>query len=356
MYSLRQDCIMDALEFDGRKISDDSSTFVIAEAGSNHNGDFSMAKELIDVAADAGADAVKFQTFRAENVYVKESGQAEYLDDDRTLYEIIADMEMPYEWIPELEEYARSRDILFMSTPSDPRAADELESYVPIYKIESWHLSNHPYLRYLATKDKPLILSTGAHDMDEVEETVQILHDEGVDFALLHCVSAYPTPLDEINVRVIDTLRKAFDVPIGLSDHTTNPTVAPAAAVALGANVVEKHFTLDNTLEGPDHDFALEPDELDAMVTAIRDTEQALGDGRKRIFAAEEELVDVSRRFIHATADIDAGEQLTEDNIEILSPGQREPGLLPKHYTEVLGMHATRDIEADEGITWNDIE
>jgi len=243
---------MEPIEFDGGRVADDAQTFVIAEAGSNHNGDLGMAKKLVDAAAKAGADAVKFQTFRADDVYVEDSGQAEYLDDDRSLYEILESMEMPYDWIPELHKYANQQGIHFMSTPSDPRAVDELEDYVPAYKVESFHLSNHPFLRYLATKDKPLILSTGAHEMDEIEEAVAVLSEENVsDFVLLHCVSAYPTPLDQINVKIVEILREKFNVHTGLSDHTLNPTVAPTAAVTLGANVVEKHFTIDKTLDGP---------------------------------------------------------------------------------------------------------
>lgn len=338
-------------------IGDDSSTFIIAEAGSNHNGELRLAKELVDVAVDAGADAVKFQTFRAEDVYVEDSGQAEYLDDDRSLYEIIEAMEMPYDWIPELHEYATDQGIYFMSTPSDPRAVDELEPYVPAYKVESFHLSNHPFLRYLASKDKPLILSTGAHEMDEIEEAVSVLRDENVDaFSLLHCVSSYPTPLDQINVRVVETLRERFNVPTGLSDHTLEPVTAPAAAVAVGASIVEKHITLDKSMEGPDHEFALEPDEIDEMVTAIRNTEKALGDGVKRLVDAEEELHEKARRFIHARTDIEAGETLTDENIGLLSPGERDSGLLPKHYDDILGRTASRDIEKSAGIGWDDVE
>lgn len=348
---------MDPISFEGGTIGGDADTFVIAEAGSNHNGDLGLAKDLVDSAADAGADAIKFQTFRAEEVYVEDSGQAEYLDDDRSLYDILAAMEMPYDWIPELHDYARERDILFMSTPSDPRSVDELEPYVPVYKVESFHLSNHPFLRYLASKDKPLVLSTGAHEMDEITEAVGVLENEGVDdFVLLHCISGYPTPLDQINVRVVETLREQFEVHTGFSDHTLDPTTAPAAAVALGATVVEKHFTLDKSMEGPDHEFALEPDELDAMVTTIRKTERALGDGVKRLADAEKELHDKARRFVHTRQDIAAGEELTRDNLGLLSPGERDPGLLPKHYEEVLGRTASRDIEKSKGITWDDVD
>jgi len=347
---------MTPIELNDHTIGADE-TFVIAEAGSNHNSDLDLAYELIDAAVDAGADAVKFQTFHADEVYVEESGQAEYLEDERSLYEIIESMEMPYDWIPKLQDYATRQGILFLSTPSDPRSADELEEYVPLYKVESFHLSNHPYLRYLASKQKPLILSTGAHEMDEIAEAVDVLREEGIeDFVLLQCISGYPTPLDQINTRVVETLREEFDVLTGLSDHTLDPVTAPSAAVALGASVVEKHFTLDRTMEGPDHEFALEPDELDEMVTAIRKTECALGDGVKRLSEVEQELHDKARRFIHARTNIKAGEKFTEGNIGLLSPGELDPGLLPKHYDDVLGETASRDIKKSQGITWDDIE
>jgi N-acetylneuraminate synthase len=347
---------MKPIKFDNGRIADEAMTFIIAEAGSNHNGDLSTAKGLVDAAASAGADAVKFQTFRAEEVYVQDSGQAEYLDDDRSLYEILEAMEMPYEWIPKLHDYAREQGILFMSTPADRHAVDKLEPYVPVYKIESFHLSNHPFLRYVANKDKPLLLSTGAHEMDEIYEAVDVLRQLEAEFALFHCVSGYPTPLDQINVRVADTLREEFNVHTGLSDHTLDPIIAPTAAVALGANMIEKHITLDKTMDGPDHEFALEPNELNELVTTIRKTEQALGDGVKRLADAEQELYNKSRRYIHARTDISAGEKLTRDNIGLLSPGECEPGLLPKHYEEVVGKRASQDIQRSMGITWEDIE
>jgi N-acetylneuraminate synthase len=226
-----------------------------------------------------------------------------------------------------------------------------------MFKIESFHMSNHPFLRYVARKAKPIILSTGAHHLEEVAEAVSVLEEQAVsDLILLHCVSGYPTPLDQINVRVVETLRERFGVATGISDHTLDPTTAAVAAVSLGASVVEKHFTLDKSMPGPDHGFALEPDELDEMVTAIRKTERALGDGVKRLAEAEKELHDKARRFIHARTDISAGETFTEDNIGLLSPGELDPGLLPKHYDEVLGSTATRDIEQSAGITWDDIK
>lgn len=340
-----------------RPVGPDEPTFVIAEAGSNHNGELDLAKELVDAAVDAGADAVKFQTFRAEDLYVQDSGEAEYLDDDRSLYEIIESMEMPYEWIPELHEYCREQDVYFMSTPFDERSADELAEYVPAWKVASYTSSHHPFLRYLADTEKPIIMSTGAHDLSEIEESVDVLRTAGTEaFALLQCVAAYPTPIEAINVKVVETLADRFGVPTGLSDHTLDPVTAPSAAVSLGASVVEKHFTLDKTMEGPDHEFALEPGELDRMVSAIEDTYTALGTGEKTVLNVEQELYQKARRSIHAVDDIEAGEELTKENLKILRPGKREKGLHPKFYDELIGGTTTRDIQKGEGIDWDDIE
>lgn len=339
-----------------RPVGPEEPTFVIAEAGSNHNGDIELAKELIDVAVDAGADAVKFQTFRADDMYVENSGEVEYLDDDRTIYEIIESMEMPYEWIPELHEYCRERGVYFLSTPFDERSAAELEEYVPVWKVASYTSSHIPFLEYLSGTDKPIIMSTGAHELDEVAESVTALREAGVsNLVLLQCVAAYPTPLSDINVRVVETLREEFDVLAGLSDHTLDPVAAPSAAVALGATVIEKHITLDTSMEGPDHEFALEPDELDAMVSAIRDTEAVLGTGEKRVLDVERELYEKARRAVHAVEDIEAGQRFTEQNLKVLRPGEREAGLAPKFYDEIVGREAARDIEKDAGIQWDDV-
>lgn len=348
---------MNAIEIGARSVGQGKPTFVIAEAGSNHNGDISIAKELIDVAADANADAVKFQTFRAKDMYIEDSGEAEYLDDDRSIYEIIKEMEMPYEWIPELYEYCRDRDVFFMSTPFDERSADELEEYVPAFKIASYTMSHHPFLEHVAEKSKPIIMSTGAHQLSEIRESINLFEDLGFDdLVLLQCIAAYPTPLESINVRVVETFREEFDVVLGLSDHTLNPVTAPSAAVALGASLIEKHFTLDKTMEGPDHQYALEPDELREMVDAIRKTESVLGDGSKEVLEVEEELHDIARRRIHATRDIEAGEQITEENVAILRSGKRHGGLQPKYIDEILGSTVCENIDEGDGITWEEIE
>jgi N-acetylneuraminate synthase len=348
---------MNTIEIGDRPVGSDEPTFVIAEAGSNHNGDFELAKELIDVAAGAGADAVKFQTFRAEDMYVEESGEVEYLDDDRSIYDIIESMEMPYEWIPELRDYCHDQGVQFLSTPFDERSARELKEYVPAWKVASYTSSHIPFLEFLAGTDKPIIMSTGAHDLNEVAESVDVLREAGVsDLVLLQCVAAYPTPLSDINVRAIETLQEEFRVLAGLSDHTLDPVTAPAAAVALGASVVEKHFTLDNSMEGPDHEFALEPDELDRMVSAVRDTETALGSVEKRVLDIEEELYEKARRAIQAVDEIDAGEEFTPENVKVLRPGERDAGLHPKFYDEIIGKTAARTVQKGRGIQWRDVE
>lgn len=340
-----------------RPIGSDEPTFVIAEAGSNHNGNLDLAKKLIDKAAEAGADAIKFQTFRAKQVYVEKSGPAEYLNDDRSLYEIAAETEMPYEWIPELKTYCDQRDILFLSTPFDPNSAYRLEDYVPAFKIASYTMSHHPFLRQLAKTNRPIIMSTGAHDLDEVRESVSVLNKAGCEeLVLLQCTASYPTPLDSANVRVVEKLQTEFGMPAGLSDHTLDPVIAPTAAVSLGASVIEKHLTLDNNMEGPDHKFALEPDQLKTMISAIRDTKRALGTEQKTVVDEEEELYKKARRYVHTTTTISTGEPLTEDSIGVLRPGDQDSGLHPKFYHDLLGMVATRDIPKNAGITWDDVE
>ena len=347
---------MGTFEIGDRPIGPDEPTFVIAEAGSNHNGDFDLARQLIDVAADAGADAVKFQTFRAEDMYVEESGEVEYLDDDRSIYDIIESMEMPYEWIPELHDYCREQGLYFMSTPFDERSAAELAEYVPAWKIASYTSSHHPFLRHLAETDKPLVMSTGAHELEEIRESVDVLEEAGTgELVLLQCVAAYPTPVEDINVGVVETLAEEFGVPAGLSDHTLDPVTAPAAATALGASVVEKHFTLDSAMEGPDHEFALEPGELEQMVSAVRNTEAALGAGKKYILDIETELHEKARRAVHAVADIEAGEKLTAETVKVLRPGSRKAGLHPKFYDDILGATAASPISKGDGIQRNHI-
>lgn len=344
------------MEIGGHQIGTGDRTFVIAEAGSNHNGDFETAKELIDRAAEAGVDAVKFQVFSADDLYVENSGTDENLADDQSIHDVISTLELPREWIPELREYCERRDVLFLATPFDQRAIELLDEHVPAYKVASASMTHHPFLKRIAETGKPILMSTGAHEMSEVKTAVQVLREAGADdVALFHCVSSYPTPVDRINVRAIDTLRETFSLPVGLSDHTTDPIIAPAAAVSRDASVLEKHFTLDRSMEGPDHSFALEPDELVEMVDAVRKTESALGDGHVCVQDIEAHTYEVARRSVHATRDISEGERLTKESVAVLRPGKQEKGAPPEDYHDLIGTTAAVPIEKNAGITWDDV-
>lgn len=341
---------MSAFHIGEQRVGPDEPTFIIAEAGSNHNGDIEIAKELIDVAADAGADAVKFQTFRAENLYVDNRDQVG--NHEESTYELLESLEQPYEWIPELYEYCRSRDVQFLSSAFDKQSAQELVEYVPAFKIASFTISHHPFLADIAETGKPVIMSTGAHTKTEVASAVEVLRANGVeDIALLHCVSSYPTPLEEINVRAIETLNSEFDTVVGFSDHTTEPTVAPAAAVALGASVVEKHITLDKEMDGPDHSFALEPGGLEKMVDTIRQTETALGDGTITLREVESESANRGRRSIFAAGDIASGDIVQDESVQILRPGTVDAeGARPEYLDDIVGSRAVTDIKEGDPI------
>ncbi len=334
-----------------RWVGDGEPCFIIAEAGSNHNGNVEHAISLIDVAAEAGADAVKFQLFRAGKLYPKGAGQSDYLNLDRSIYDIIAEMELPYEWLPGLAAHCQEKDIIFLSSAFDEESVDRLDPYVPAYKVASYEMTHIPLIRHIAGKGKPVLVSTGTANLEEVEETVEAFLQTGNrDLMLMQCTASYPAPLDSLNVRAIVTMKEAFQVPVGLSDHSRDPLVGPLAAVSLGANLVEKHFTLSNRLPGPDHAFALEPHELGTMVRQIREVEQALGSGKKAVQAVEGELRGFARRSIFATQDIPTGEVLSAANVAVLRCGKLEPGLEPKHYEQVLGKVARRDVTSGSAI------
>lgn len=331
--------------------------YVIAEAGSNHCGDRRIAERLIDVAADAGADAVKFQLFSADRLYPPGAGVADYLGIAQSIEEIIRAVELPVDWLPALAERARRREFDFLAAPFDEGAADALEPYVPAYKIASYELTHEPLLRHAASKGKPLIISTGAATLDEVREGVRIAREAGAPSVMvLQCTARYPAPLDSLNLGAIVEMREELGVPVGLSDHSREPLVAPIAAIALGASAIEKHFTLGNALPGPDHPFALEPDELERMVVAIRDTERALGSGSKEVQPEEEELRSFARRSVFALRDIGSGETIDDRSIAVLRTGKRPPGLPPSAYPSLLGRRAARTITANTAIGDDDVE
>lgn len=340
-----------------RWIGEGRPCFIIAEAGSNHNVDLNQAKRLIDVACQARADAVKFQLFRASKVYPRNAGQCDYLKLPKSIYEMVSEMEMPYEWLPVLSDYCRGKKILFLASVFDEESADRIEPYVEAFKISSYEMTHIPLIRHVALKGKPIILSTGAASLEEVQEVVSQIREVGnPDLILLQCTAAYPVPFDSLNLRAILTLKSTFQVPVGLSDHSRDPLVAPIAAVALGSAVIEKHFTLDNDLPGPDHRFAVEPEELKWMVEKIRAAETALGSGKKLRQPVEEELYSFARRSILAVRSIKKGEKLTPSNAAVLRHGKHAPGLHPRFWESVIGKAATRDIAAEEPIGEDDLE
>jgi len=339
------------LKIGDKLIGEEEPCFIIAEAGVNHNGSVELAKKLIDAAKDAGADAVKFQTFKAENVVVKDAQKAEYQKEttgEGSQYEMIKKLELTEEGFRELADYAEKKDIMFLSSPFDKESVDLLyELDVPAFKVGSGEITNFPLLRYIAKKRKPIILSTGMSTLGEIEEALDVIRSEGVeDIILLHCVSNYPARIEDVNLRAIETLKQAFKLPVGFSDHTLG-IIVPIAAVALGACVIEKHFTLDRNLPGPDHRASLEPDELKEMVKAIREVEKALGNGIKKPTKEEEKIKKVARKSIVAKVDISKGAIITEDMLDVKRPGT---GIEPKYLKFIIGRKAKEDIKKDDVI------
>jgi len=330
------------------------SSFIIAEAGANFrisddaDENFAQAIKLIDIAADAGASAVKFQVYRAKKLYVRDAGTADYIGKKKSIYDIIQEMELPYDWLPKLKKHADAHGLKFIASPFDKESADQLESIgAVIYKVASYSLTDYPLLEHLAKKGRPIIMSTGASDMNDIALSVELLRKKGcTDVSLLQCTAKYPAPLSTLNLRVIPQLIKRFGVPVGLSDHSRDPIVAPLGAIALGATIIEKHFTTDNSLPGPDHGFALLPHELKKMVQSIRQMEEALGTGDKSLLQEEKELHDFARHFIFASRKITKGELFMESNIETLRPGKGPRGLAAEYYHEVIGKAALMDIDA----------
>ena len=347
---------MTRIKVGDRWIGDGESVYIVAEAGSNHNGSFDQALRLIDAAADARADAVKFQQFKAAKLYPKSAGASDYLNTPRSIYDIIHDMEAPEDWVPRLAAHCRQRGLAFLSSPFDEESVDLLNPWVPAFKVASYEMTHAPLLRHIARKGKPMIVSTGAAVLDEVVRSVEIIRAEGNDqLVLLQCTAKYPTPLDAINARALVALREATGLPTGLSDHSRDPIIAPVVAVALGACVIEKHFTLSNRLPGPDHAFAVEPDELRTLVQRVREAEQALGHGRKETLPEEQELREFGRRSIFARRDISAGEQLTTESVAVLRCGKLGFGLQPEALDRVLGRTAAHSIPAEALIRLEDL-
>lgn len=329
-------------------------TLIIAEAGVNHNGSIEIAKQLVDKAVEAGVDYIKFQTFKAANLVTNSARQAEYQKkniggSDDSQYNMLKKLELSPNDHEILVNYCHDRSIKFFSTAFDFDSIEYLHSLgLGLWKIPSGEVTNYPFLKRIAAYNEKTILSTGMCDMADVRAAVDALYSNGLskeNLILLHCNTEYPTPFEDVNLKAMDALRKEFGVDVGYSDHTRGIEV-PIAAVALGATVIEKHFTLDKNMEGPDHKASLEPDELKAMVCAIRNIEKAIaGDGTKHVSESESKNIAIARKSIIAACDIKKGEMLSRNNLTVKRPGI---GISPMRWEEVIGTKAIRDFKEDE--------
>jgi N,N'-diacetyllegionaminate synthase len=328
-------------------------TYIIAEAGVNHNGSLELAKKMIDAAVDAGADAVKFQTFKAEKVVSRYAPKAEYQKKtttaDESQLEMVKKLELDEVAHEKLFAYCRSRNIQFLSTPFDLESIDLLNKLeLEIFKIPSGEITNLQYLRKIGSLKKEIILSTGMANLGEIEAALDVLTSTGTklkDITVLHCNTEYPTPMQDVNLKAMQTIKSAFPgLRVGYSDHTEGIEVS-IAAVAMGATIIEKHFTLDKNMEGPDHKASLEPDELTAMVKAIRNIEKALGSGIKKSSPSELKNKPIARKSIVAAKNIQKGESFTQENLTVKRPGT---GVSPMRWDEVIGQKARKDYQQDE--------
>jgi len=328
------------------------SVFIIAEAGVNHNGLVDLAKQLIDVAVDSGADAVKFQTFKAENLVSKNAQKADYqkqtTDASESQFDMIKKLELDVDTHKELIAYCQEKDIMFLSTPFDHESIDLLSGLgLQIFKIPSGEITNLPYLRHIGSLGKRVVLSTGMSDLKEVEDALSILIDAGTsktNITVLHANTMYPTPMEDVNLNAMLTIQKEFDISVGYSDHTLGIEV-DIAAVAMGATVIEKHFTLDKVMDGPDHKASLEPEELMIMVKGIRNIEKALGSSKKKPSPSESININIVRKSIVANKDIQKGDLLTDKNIIVKRPGY---GISPMKWDGIIGTVATKNYKIDD--------
>lgn len=330
------------------------SVFIIAEAGVNHNGSTQLAKNLIDVAAEAGADAVKFQTFKAETLVSKNAQKANYQKEttngEESQFDMIKKLELDIETHKELISYCKSKEIMFLSTPFDLDSIDLLHNLdLTIFKVPSGEITNLPYLRKIGSLNKKVILSTGMSSISDIESALDVITTSGTDkskITVLHANTMYPTPIEDVNLRAMVTIGNTFDVAYGYSDHTLGIEV-DIAAVAMGATVIEKHFTLDKNMEGPDHKASLEPSELSSMISSIRNIEIALGSLVKKPSKSEIPNMEIARKSIVASSTIKSGEILSENNITVKRPGN---GISPMRWDEIIGTVATKEYKEDEVI------
>lgn len=326
-----------------------SKTLIIAEIGVNHNGNVDTAKKMIEVAKECGADIVKFQTFNTDALTSKFAKMAEYqkknIGEEKSQKDMLKSLALSYDDFRELANYCKEVGIMFLSTPFDIGSVHFLDSLQDIWKIPSGEITNYPYLVEIAKTKKKIILSTGMCTMDEVEASLKVLKDNGAtDITLLHCTTDYPAPLESVNLKAMLTLKEKFGYPVGYSDHTKGIEVS-VAAVAMGAEVIEKHFTLDRNMPGPDHKASLEPNELKELVDAVKNVEKAIGDGNKKPTESELQNRNVARKSIVALKPIKKGELLSEDNLTTKRPGN---GISPMRWNEIIGTSAKRDYQEDE--------
>lgn len=344
-------------EFDieDRPVGEGHACYVIAEVGANHDRDLGVAHELIEIAARAGADAIKFQTYSGERIYSRKTPRFRYLApmSDKSPAELLEEISLPREWQRELRDAAREAGIHFFSSPFDLEAIAELDALdVPVLKIASFEIVDVGLIRAAAATGRPLLISTGMATLGEIEDALDAAYAAGCqEVGLMQCTSVYPAPASLANLKAMETMRRAFGVPVGLSDHSEGIAI-PVAAAALGAAFVEKHVTLDRGRTGPDHPFALEPNELEQMILGIRDAQAALGDGMKTgpSAAEREEMYALARRSLIVTRDLSAGTVLEQDMLVVKRPGF---GIAPKDIDKVLGRRLRIDVEADEILTWD---
>ena len=337
-------------------------TFIIAEVGSNwksvgkYEDDLNQAQQLIKIAAKTGCDAVKFQTFRPETVYAPNAGKSDYLSEhgyDKDINEIFANLAMPYEMIPELAQFCKQEKIIFMSTPFSIEDAKHIDNFVSIHKVSSYELNHVRLLEYLSKTNKPILLSTGASTYTQIDFAVDLMKKEkNSKIGLMQCTAKYPCSLDALNLSVIPHMKSRYDLPVGFSDHSMDPIISPIMAIGFGATFIEKHFTLDRSLIGPDHSFALIPSELELMVNSIRKADTVKGTGNKEILDVEKELWKFATRSIQATKNILNGEILKEGrNIDVLRPGNRIRGTEARFLDLINGKKSVKDVKKGEGIT-----
>ena len=343
------------------KIDDPNHTFIIAEAGSNwksgsYEEDLEQAKKLIKIASNSGADAVKFQTYRADTVYAYNAGNSNYLAEqgiNKKINEIFEYLSMPYKMISELAQICNDEKVIFMSTPFSIEDAKQIDPFVSLHKIASFEINHVRLIEFLAKTKKPILISTGASTFDEIDFAINLVkNNANNEIGLLQCTSKYPTPIEALNLSVIPKMKERYNVPIGFSDHSVEPLIGPLTAVGFDATIIEKHFTLDKNLPGPDHSFAVTPQELELMVKSIRQADKSKGNGEKIVLDEEQELLLFAKRKIQAIKNIQRGDILKEGfNFEILRPGNRVRGLEPRFLDKINGKKSTKDVLKGDGIT-----